>query len=200
MDSTRKLKKHWVLTQAAFDCLMSCFDADRERAGEMYELLRLKLIKYFEWQNLLASEELADETINRVARKIAGGEIIQNLNGYIFGAARHLASERRKEELRAQSTLKYLGDHTQPLQSNDGSIQQLECCEACLSKLSEEKRKLIIEYYASEKAPKIEEHKRMADALGITLNSLRIRAHRIKLELEKCIVECEKNAAANERF
>src|SRR5438132_6489695 len=92
---SQNLKKDWVLTQDAFDRFLDSLDADRERAGEKYELLRLKLIKFFEWHDALEPEELADETVNRVARKIYEGEVIENLNAYIFGAARQLASEWR---------------------------------------------------------------------------------------------------------
>ena len=198
MESTRTLKKDWVLTQAAFDRFLSCLDADsRERAGEKYEILRLKLIKYFEWQNADAPEELADETINRAARKLADGEAIQNLHGYLFGAARHLASERRRRHEREQAVLECLPiDTSDPAAEEVRTWRRLECCETCLARLAEEKRELIVAYYASDKRSKIDEHKRMADALGISLNSLRIRAHRIKLELEKCIVECEKGRGA----
>ena len=147
----RKLKKQWVLTQAAFDRLLVFFDADREYAGEKYELLRLKLIKYFEWQDSLTPEELADETINRVARKIIEGEVIQNLNGYVFGTARHLASEQRKDRQRRQIAFKQLPDYLKLLQSEDIIPRRLECCEICLSSLSEKKRELIIAYYSLER-------------------------------------------------
>jgi DNA-directed RNA polymerase specialized sigma24 family protein len=190
--STRSLKKDWILTQEAFDSLLARLDADRHLAGEKYELLRLKLIKFFEWQDSLAPEELADETINRVSRKIAEGETIQNLNGYIFGAARHLASESRKRMSRAESAREHLTNVGQSNQLDEMFLSRLECCETCLSRLTEDKHELITAYYAFEKGSKIDAHKRMADAFGISLNSLRIRAHRIKLELERCIVECEK--------
>lgn len=197
MESTRTLKKDWVLTQAAFDRFLSCLDAaSRERAGEKYEILRLKLIKYFEWQNADAPEELADETLNRAARKIADGEAIQNLHGYIFGAARHLASERRKRQEREQTALARFSELADQSDTEDFALRRLECCETCLARLAEEKRDLIVAYYAADKRSKIDCHKRMADSLAITLNSLRIRAHRIKLELEKCIVECENRGAA----
>jgi DNA-directed RNA polymerase specialized sigma24 family protein len=199
VESTRTLKKDWVLTQAALDRFLSRLDAaSRERAGEKYEILRLKLIKYFEWQNADAPEELADETINRAARKLAEGEVIENLHGYLFGAARHLASERRKRHEREQAALEGLPVETTDSADEEGFIsrRRLECCESCLARLSEEKRELIVAYYASDKRSKVDAHKRMADALGISLNSLRIRAHRIRLDLEKCIVECENGRGA----
>jgi hypothetical protein len=53
-------------TQEAFERLLLCLNPDRKRAGEEYELLRLKLIKYFSLRACLGAEELADETLNRL--------------------------------------------------------------------------------------------------------------------------------------
>jgi hypothetical protein len=55
---------------------LSRLDADRERAGLKYEELRLKLISYFYRKQCMASDELADETLNRVARSIVEEEKI----------------------------------------------------------------------------------------------------------------------------
>jgi hypothetical protein len=41
------MKKDWVLTQDAFDKLLNWLDSDRERAGQKYETIRLRLIKIF---------------------------------------------------------------------------------------------------------------------------------------------------------
>ena len=41
------MKKGWVLTQELFDTLLDWLDPDRERAGQKYETIRLKLIKIF---------------------------------------------------------------------------------------------------------------------------------------------------------
>src|ERR1051326_5706272 len=68
-------KEYSPLTQQAFDALLACLDSDRERAAEKYETLRLKLVKFFEWRACaVAAQDLADEVINRVARRIDGGE------------------------------------------------------------------------------------------------------------------------------
>ena len=136
---------------------------------------------------------MADETLNRVARMIYEGATVQNLHSYLFGAARHLASERRKEQRQAQAAIAQLAEVAQSRPADDDTSQQscLDCCEACLANLPEQSRALIMAYYALEKRAKIDHHKRVAEELGVSLNSLRIRAHRIKLKLENCIVECE---------
>ena len=79
-----------MLTQEAFDQLLAALDADRERAGHQYEIVRRKLLKFFEFHGSDAPEEHADETINRVARKLAEGERVENFNGYCLGVARRV--------------------------------------------------------------------------------------------------------------
>ena len=64
------VKKQWSLTKEAFDSLLSWLDPDREWAGEKYEVIRARLIKVFAYRGCHTPEELADETINRVAKKI----------------------------------------------------------------------------------------------------------------------------------
>ena len=187
MASTRTLKKDWILTREAFDRFLARLDDDRERAGEKYEILRLKLLKYFEWRNAAIPEELADETINRIARKLHEGETIQNLNGFIFGIARHLVEEQKKELSSKEAALREL-PKTSMARADD---HRLDCCEKCLDCLSESDRDLIINYYSSDKRARIDEHKRTAAKLAISLNSIRLRIYRIKQKLEKCISECE---------
>lgn len=191
-DAARMLKKDWELTQEAFDRLLACLDKDRESAGEKYEVLRLKLIKYFEWQDLLAPEEMADETMNRAARMILEGSVIQNMPGYLYGAARHLASERRRQQKMRQAVLEELVENADSPEGDDQRERiRVECFEACLASLPEPSRALILAYYSAEKGGKIEGHKLLAERLGISLNSLRIRAYRIRQKLEECIVKCE---------
>src|SRR5262249_53598701 len=60
----------WNLTQESFDRLLLWLDPDREQEGRKYELIRLRLIKVFNRYGWTTPEDLADESINRVARKI----------------------------------------------------------------------------------------------------------------------------------
>ena len=64
-------KSEWVLTQDAFDGFLASLDRDRDKAGEKYEYIRLKLLKYFQWCGSDEPDIDADETINRVTRKIS---------------------------------------------------------------------------------------------------------------------------------
>jgi DNA-directed RNA polymerase specialized sigma24 family protein len=59
-----------------------------------------------------------------------------------------------------------------------------------LNELDSAGRELILEYYRDEKREKIDHRKQLADSLGVTLNTLRMRAHRIKKELQQCLGSC----------
>src|SRR4051794_35744276 len=60
----------WTLDQSAFNELLNWFAPDLETAGQQYELIRQKLIALFRCRACVFPDELADETINRVARKL----------------------------------------------------------------------------------------------------------------------------------
>src|SRR5260370_8775058 len=53
------------LTTASFESLLQRLDPDRERAGGKYENIRRKLIKFFQWNDCFAEEDLADEPLGR---------------------------------------------------------------------------------------------------------------------------------------
>ena len=88
MNPLASQKKTWILTQDAFDQLLSAFAADRESAAQRYEIIRRKLSEFFEARGNDSPPDRVDETINRVARRIAEGEQIKDLNAYFYGVAR----------------------------------------------------------------------------------------------------------------
>lgn len=190
MDSVSTRKKGWALTQEAFDRLLARLDADRERAGEAYESVRHKLVKFFEWRGADSPEEQADETINRVARKVEEGEEIRNLGAYFLGVARLVLLEVFKEREGKRAALELLPEPEPATEEDERAAQRRTCFESCLQSLARESRELIIEYYSEEKSAKIELRRNLAERLGIPLNALRIRAHRIRSRLEECVREC----------
>src|SRR5207237_9611124 len=64
------MNKECALTQDAFDRLLDWLDADRNRAGIKYEEIRHRLIKVLTGRGCMGAEDLADETLNRVAARI----------------------------------------------------------------------------------------------------------------------------------
>ena len=180
------MNKEWVVTQQAFDSLLSWLDDDRERAGQKYEKIRVRLIKIFTCRGCTEAEDLADETINRVVMKVA--DIRTTYEGdpalYFYGVAQKVYLEYLRR------------NHPQPIPSaisaetREDHEAQYQCLDHCVDKLSSENRNLVLRYYAEEKHAKIEDRKRLADELGIAVNALRIRAHRIRVVLQSCVKGC----------
>ena len=189
-------KKDWTLTPEAFERLLAALDADRERAGQRYENIRRKLIEFFEARGSHSPADHADETINRVARKLEEGESVQELDAYFYGVARLLFKETLRGHgkepiaLDLAPALPVAADDEEHEHRRQEEERRLQCFETCLSNLPTASRVLIVEYYREEKAAKIEQRKRQASALNMSLNALRLRACRIRTELGDCIATC----------
>src|SRR6476660_2197019 len=95
------MRKNWVMSQEMFEALLDWLDSDREQAAIKYEEIRTKLIKFFYATSQSEAEALADETINRVARRL--NEVKDQVYGerarYFYGVARkvQLEYQRRKQ-------------------------------------------------------------------------------------------------------
>ena len=183
-------KSEWVLTQAAFDAFLATLDRDRDKAGEKYENIRLKLLKYFQWCGSDVPDIDADETINRVTRRIYEGQEVYNLTGYIYGVAKlvyveSLKRRNRRQELDEKSFIELSSIGVEVEVAN-----YQECLERCLGRLSDEDREVITEYYRYKKIEKINCRKRLAARLGISLNTLRVKMHRQRMNLEACVEKC----------
>ena len=134
----------WELTSEAFDKLLESFDPNRERAAEKYEDTRRMLTRVFSWEGTLFPDELVDEVFNRVAKKLAEGEVIGNLGGYCYRTAINLRFEDSKKPRREELP----PDPPDKRKSETEVIEQLaQCQDDCLSKLPTENRAFILEYY-----------------------------------------------------
>jgi DNA-directed RNA polymerase specialized sigma24 family protein len=184
----------WILTPQAFEGLLLFLDADREAAAEKYELLHRKLIKFFEWRNHPEPERLADETMNRVARKVAEGTEIRATNpaSFALGVARmvFLESLRKleKDHMVARELAASPRENEVPDEDDE---RRMRCLESCLESMADA-RDLLIRYYSDNGGKKIETRRQLADELGVASGVLRLRAHRLRARLETCVVGCTK--------
>jgi DNA-directed RNA polymerase specialized sigma24 family protein len=124
-----------VLTKDSLEKLLLHLDDDRERAGEKYETLRLGLVRFFEWRGCAFPEDHADESIDRVARKIVEGEEIRNIQSYITAVARFLFMEIVKQRQKQQAALSQL-PHEPVRQGPADDDARLECVRRCLQALA----------------------------------------------------------------
>ena len=183
-------RQKWSLTQEAFDRLLASLGTDRDSAGAKYLEIRRNLVRFFEWRGCAFPEDHADETINRVAKRIAGGEQVRDPASYSLGVARLLLLEIIKGRGREQVALKEIRTAPEnPIDSSD-SESRIECLRECLEKLSADNRELIVQYYQGEKGAKVQNRKRLIERFGISVNTLRMRALRLREKLQECVELC----------
>lgn len=194
--------RDWTLTGQAFDMLLAFLDPDRDRAGEAYERIREKLLKFFQWRGCTRAEECTDRTINRVARRIEEGATLQVSHPYLYfhGVALNVLKEYWREPSRDPLALDALPASHLPATAavdsmSEGAERQqaerrLECLEECLGNLALEQRRLLTDYHRESRGPRIDHRKRLADTLGIPLNALRIRVFRIRAAVQACVTRC----------
>ena len=187
-------RQKWTLTPESFDKLLVAFGGDRDAGGEKYLEIRSNLMRFFEWRGCSFPEDHADETINRIAKRIDEGEQILNPSGYAMGVARLLLLEIIKSRQREQSALTEMGTSSEAYEAPEDGDQRLDCLQNCLQTLSTDNRELILEYYQGEKSEKIQNRKKLLDRLGIPVNTLRMRALRLREKLQTCVEECVSRA------
>lgn len=197
MDDSSSPKQKWALTMEAFDRLLAWLDPDREQAGRKYEEIRSTLIKGFTKHACNAPEDLADETINRVARKLP--EIEPTYVGapapYFYAVAFNIY----RESLRRPETVPLPQiDLPAPNQSSGELAEDIDpvmvCLRRCIGHLKERDQEVILQYYQGEKQIKIKLRKDLAMRLGLSLPALRLLAQRIRQKLKKLILLCLKQS------
>lgn len=183
-------RQKWTLTQEAFDTLLVALGGDRDSAAQKYLEIRSNLVRFFEWRGSSFPEDHADETINRIAKRVAEGEEILNYSGYAVGVARLLLLEINKGRQREQLALAEIGQASEVYEEKDDGEHRLVCLRSCLETLTTDNRALILQYYQGEKGEKIQNRKKLMDQFGIPVNTLRMRALRLREKLQSCVEDC----------
>ena len=180
----------WTLNPEAFERLLLSLGSDRERAAREYQRIRGKLADFFDCRGCDCPDLLADETLDRVARRLAEGEDVQRLPNYAYGVARRVLLEWHKRHTREEAALAAL-QRTGPEPRDAAKVEaEVACLERCLAELPEDGRALIVAYYREAGLMPLEGRKLLAGRLGLTYGTLKTRAHRIRGRLEECLREC----------
>jgi DNA-directed RNA polymerase specialized sigma24 family protein len=195
-------KKNWTLNQGAFQRLLDWLDEGSDSAGEKYLEMRRRLVAYFDRKNSLAPDEMADETLNRVARRLEEeGDITDTpVARYCYIVAKFVFLESLRHADREPKGLDELTVSAQPSvhptvlveleEERALNDKMLACLEACLQKLESDNRELLLQYYQGEQRVKIDNRRALAERLGLTMNALGIRACRIRARLAACVSKC----------
>jgi DNA-directed RNA polymerase specialized sigma24 family protein len=184
---------NWDLSEESFSLFLSWLDPDRDVAGEKYKKLQHRLIVMFDSRGCTRSEELADKALNNFIRRLPAliGSYASDHDPapYLYTIAHHLYIEYIEKQPAAlpedipESSLR---DDT----PDESEARLYDCLEKCLAGLGPRSSELVLNYYRGEKQAKIDFRKRLAERMGIAVNALRIRVHRIRCALEKCIDGC----------
>ncbi len=173
-----------------FDTLLRWIAADdKEGATARFLQIRKALVKMFECRSCVDAEDLADETVDRVLKKLH--DITPTYSGdpalYFYGVAKNVFLEYTRKPRTAE-----LHDGIPVPDAKDDAYEaDHQCLDKCLGKLDARERSLIIRYYSyANPSVKSFERKKLADEHGYSITNLRIRAFRIRVKLQNCLEEC----------
>jgi len=193
-------KKDRTLTAHSFQRLLNWLDEGANSDGQKYLEMQRRLVAYFDRKNLANYEELADETLNRVARRLEEeGEIESDTPAkYCYVVARFVLMEHLRETQKdkvivesvrrdypSQNVVEYGADEEKEVKE-----KMLNCLEKCTLQLDPISHKIITRYYVGKERVKIENRQALAASLDITMNALSIRACRLRDKLEACVRQC----------
>lgn len=201
------LREERVLTEHGFGRLLEWLDdGGADSQGEAYLEMRRRLVTYFDRRNRPSPDELADETLNRIARTLEQDGVIavRPPARYCYGIARFVFLEdvRNREHTNVPldgprgtvlAIVAPAAAGSPGVQDDDEAAakeERLGCLERCLDTLKPDQRELIVAYYRDERREKIERRRGLAERLGISMNALAIRAYRLRDALEACVGRC----------
>jgi DNA-directed RNA polymerase specialized sigma24 family protein len=168
--------------------LIARLGSDPVQAEGKYQTLRSRLVKLMECNGIQDASDLADEALLRVARKLAGGEPIRNLEAFTVGVAKLVRLEAFHEK-----PLASFDDETAGLTLSTDDIPEKQMIEEVEASLHE--RKLACMRECFDKTLSTEERDFMSNYVlvrGGKNHAMRKRAQRIRERLQQCVRDCEK--------
>ena len=193
-------KSEWTASKDSFAALLEWLDQGLSTNGESYLKVRQRLVTYFDRKGCSNADDLADETLTRVQRRLeeegsidteSPAKFCYTIARYVF--LEHLRSGRSKEvgeEHAERAAVKSVSEEFAESEAAREKERVLGCLEKCLQELDAERRELVLGYYVGEQRTKIENRRSLAEKLGLSMNALSIRTFRIRERLELCVTKC----------
>jgi RNA polymerase sigma factor (sigma-70 family) len=167
------------------------FDKDPVRAEQRIAELWDELVKFFVWKGCRTPEDAAQEVFVRAIRKIDEGAVITtpHIRTYFFGFARNLLLEgwkpSRETPLEPEQAERISAPDAGDI---DDELDAKRLLERCLGVLSEPDRQLIVDYFTSDRDA-------LAVKLGLSVENLRVKVHRIRKKVVAVAKLVEPNRA-----
>jgi DNA-directed RNA polymerase specialized sigma24 family protein len=171
----------------ALEGLLVRLGRDADAAGAEYGRLHLRLTAFFQSHGSLEPGRDADETLDRLARKLREGHVIRDVPAYVHGLARNVLREawrRARREEGASEALRALP----PPPVADADLW--DSFDRCLAQLEPERAELLLAYYAAARSSNRAWRAELAASRGLSLNALRIRVFRAREALRESLARC----------
>jgi DNA-directed RNA polymerase specialized sigma24 family protein len=101
-----------------------------------------------------------------------------------------MATEFQRREVRERGALEAHRSSLVTAEASEEIEARAACLDHCLMGLPPESRALIERYYRTAPLPQGEARKLLAEQEGLTYSSLKVRAYRIRAQLEECLRLC----------
>lgn len=186
---TRTRNRDWQLTRERFALLLSHLSIDPAERGTRYEILRGRLIFFFLRRMLPLPEDLADEVLNRLARRLEEGEAIAGIEGYALGIARHVLQEQRAKSDRERTAGEEFHRNVshETLTTDEDEERRLARMRDCLERLPRSDQEMLSEYCLADGIGKILVRQRLAKARDMTQAALRKRVFVLRGMIQRCM-------------
>jgi DNA-directed RNA polymerase specialized sigma24 family protein len=177
-------------THEDFERLFAFLDADPTRAAAKYDQIRLRLLKLFAWRGCTPAQEFADKAIERVIRRLAGGNERQATEPFqhFYGVAMNILRERAADTPATPDAPLPDDGPTRPAEDAARSAEarrRLKALRGSLDELAPPYRYLVLDYHRRHSSPTWLDE--LAQSHGVPASALRLRVHRLRSAVERSV-------------
>lgn len=186
----------WEPSEKSFQAFLNWLDGGTNSDGQRYLEVRRRLELYFDRKNCVEPSKLADETLNRVIRKLEENGDINEVAPlkYCYGVATYVFLEALRADNRSPfyrpvttTNATSLSDQPETPSESNAAGQRKEKVADCLKTLSSTDQELLVEYYRGRQQSKTDRRAALAGRFGLTANALSVRAYSVRQRLEVCV-------------
>jgi DNA-directed RNA polymerase specialized sigma24 family protein len=176
-----------AISQEQFAGLLLKLGREPLESGARYETLRTRLIFYFTRKSLDFPEDLADEVLDRLARRLAEGTEIDSLTGFALGIARFVAQEQASRPFQIQVLEETFFNNIPANSPTESMEERISGMEHCLNRLTTAEVELLERYYLGDGESLIRARKSISETLKILPESVRQRIFSIRRRIRECM-------------
>jgi DNA-directed RNA polymerase specialized sigma24 family protein len=147
-----------------------------------YLMLRARLVACLRRRGAASPDDLADEALDRVERRLACGEPVRDPGRYALGVARLVAMEASRRWRREHGAAEVEDVATVAVSADDDRERA-----AALEAIDAADRVLLARYGEVEGRGRGAARRALAADLGIGVNALRIRVHRMRKRVREAL-------------